>query len=168
MEPKPKYAAILLTRDGNVLVGRRAFGSTDPSGQMYATTVGGGKVEPGEDPLDAAIREADEETFHQVKVDRARLRGPHMHKGNKFDSYFWVYELPESDIMDLNWMNTLATTHSELAALATTPEERKNARKYTEFSEFAWEPISSFMANKSPVHWPIFPPTLGALRNMKW
>lgn len=173
MDQRPVYAAVLLVKDGgkHVLAGQKTFGSRDNNGRHFVTTIGGGKVEQGEDVINAAIREAEEETFHAISIDRKRLTNLHFHRGNTWDSYFWIYPLTpqETEGVSPAKLLSLYAEHVQRAQSATTVEERIQERRYTEFSHFFWLSIDIFKNAAGTVdQFTLFPPTMAALTNIPW
>lgn len=77
----------VIVRDGDVLLGRRS-----DNGRLTPVT---GIVDPGEEPADAAVREAEEEAGVRIRVDRLA----------------WVHQIPrvtydngdQSDYLDLTF-----------------------------------------------------------------
>lgn len=71
MKPHLQIALALIWRGGEVLIAQRALDADHLPGAMEFP---GGKIEPGETPAEAAVREAREETGLEVEVVGARER----------------------------------------------------------------------------------------------
>jgi ADP-ribose pyrophosphatase YjhB (NUDIX family) len=109
-------ASVLIVKDGKVLLGRRA---KDPF--KGAVDIIGGFMEYGEDPKDAAIREAKEETGLDVKI--IHLLGIYMDEyGPSGESTLNIHyigeivdgkEKAQDDVASLEWHNIESAPENE-------------------------------------------------------
>lgn len=108
-------AAVLLREDGSFLLGRR------PAGTFYAGywEFPGGKVEPGETPLDALVRELQEELGIQVEQAEPWLTREHRYEHAHVRLHFfrvrrWQGELRDLQHDALSWQPPGAVTVAPL------------------------------------------------------
>ncbi|MGD0554536.1 MAG: NUDIX domain-containing protein [Streptosporangiaceae bacterium] len=111
MNPPPMMCLCFLVRDGQVLLGRKKRGFGE--GRIVGP---GGKVEPGERPVEAAAREVAEETGLQVaqqdltKVAWITYRFPARPAWDQdarvFATQRWSGEVVESDEIEPRWWPT--------------------------------------------------------------
>lgn len=83
--------AVAILRDGALLLGRRIGGHGDGRWQTP-----GGKIDPGETPLEAAVRETEEETGLAIPdpLEVARQFDDFPEIGMRYETIFFAVELP--------------------------------------------------------------------------
>ena len=96
-------AGLLIFSEGQVLLTLRSGEVMDP----YVWGIPGGRIEPGEEPIEAAIAEAQEELG--LKLPSVPVVGPHVYKSGGFEYYTYAMPLSATQAKrlkpSLNWEN---------------------------------------------------------------
>lgn len=98
-------AVAILVRDGNILLSRRRAGSHLEGLWEFP----GGKLEPGESPLDAARREVAEEVGLVVEEARLFYRREFEYPGRRVDLHFFLVtefagEMTDHEGQETEWV----------------------------------------------------------------
>jgi len=101
-----RVVAALIRRDGRLLVCQRTRHQTMPLKWEFP----GGKIEPGEEPKAALVRELDEELGVQASIGREVACVPHQYRsGASVELHFFLVEQFEGEIenrifRDVQWV----------------------------------------------------------------
>ena len=88
----------LIEHDGKILILHRGSQEETSPGTWGLAA---GRLEPGEDPADAALREVEEETGHQALKESLQEAGTHKWKSPGMDVTFHAYRLPVKERIEV-------------------------------------------------------------------
>jgi 8-oxo-dGTP diphosphatase len=141
---QPAVAVAIITSDLGVLVGKRQDGSPP-------WTFPGGKIEPGESPEDAAVRETLEETGLRVQVTGVIGKRVHPQSGVTI-VYVTAVPAAEADavaagyeLAEVRWVGLVEATESSLSCLAV--HCWTSLRRL--LTDFSWRQVSSYSFPRS-------------------
>ncbi len=155
---RPCVGIMLLNKEGQVFVGRRAGKLPEHVDDTHVWQMPQGGIDPGEDPLDAALRELHEET--NVRSARLLMEAPD----------WYAYDLPQA-IAEESWKGKYKGQSQKWFAFRFEGEESEidilqpgGGKHKAEFEAWRWEDMAALPGLIIPFKRPVYEAVVAAFR----